>query len=308
MDTNKHQKLRKPFLKTLLVIGFVFVFFSVFVPSAQAAELYFGVSAQEVGVRQQFEVGIFLNTNGQEVNAFEGSIEFPRESLELTEIRDGSSIVSFWIEKPRKDNLFFSGIVPGGYNGERGYLFSLIFTATKIGEVTISTQNERVLLHDGEGSMAEVTKAPLRIRIQEEVFLPGYLPPEDVEIPEVFTPSIAQDPNVFDGKWFLVFYAQDKIGGVERYEIRELRELFRIGKFAFGGSKWAETKSPHLLKDQELRSRVFIKAIDRAGNERIVSLPAQHPFLWYENYLLWIIILLGAFGVFVRLRISWKQK
>ena len=273
----------------------------------QAAELYFGAPAKEVGLNQQFEVGVFLNTDGQEINAFEGMIEFPEEFLKLQEVRDGSTIASFWIERPQKDNLFFSGIVPGGYTGDRGYLFSLIFTAQQTGEALISTKQERVLLHDGKGSPAEFRSSPLVLAITKETLLPGYIAPKDAAPPESFTPSITHDPNVFDDQWFLVFATQDKTSGIDHYEAREVRELFRVWKFVFGWGDWIKAQSPYVLTDQELRSRVFVKAIDKAGNERTVSLPPQHPFAWYENYLLWIII--GG-GILVLLFLStlWRKK
>ena len=42
------------------------------VPIASAAELYFGAHNKEIQVGKAFEVGVFLNTQGQPINAIEG--------------------------------------------------------------------------------------------------------------------------------------------------------------------------------------------------------------------------------------------
>jgi len=59
-----------------------------------------------------------------------------------------------------------------------------------------------------------------------------------------------------DGKYFLVFSTQDKGSGVDHYEVREGR---------FGG--FSEVSSPYILKYQSLDKKIFVKAIDKFGNE-----------------------------------------
>jgi len=291
----------KTYFFFLILLIFLFIPFG-----TQGAELYFGAPAKEVGLNQQFEVGVFLNTDGQEVNAFEGLIEFPTEFLEVQEVRDGGTIASFWIERPKKDNLFFSGIVPGGYTGDRGYLFSLIFTAQQTGEAVISTKQERILLHDGKGSAAEFRSSPLVLAIVKETSLLGYIAPEDAAPPEAFTPAITRDPNVFDDNWFLVFATHDKTSGLDHYEVKEQRE-HGIWRLRFSIANWEERESPYVLKDQKRKSAILIKAVDKQGNERIERVDAQNPLAWYENYFVWVIVGGGIF-VLLFLSILWVKK
>ncbi len=272
-----------------VALGLAIVFFSMWISPARAAEFFFGTHAKELGVGATFEVGVFLNTNSESVNAIEGRILFPEDVLELREIRRGNSVVNFWVEEPlyeKGKGIYYAGIIPGGYEGSYGKLFSLIFSTKKEGSVTIQTVSEKILLNDGLGSEAVITRAPISIVIEKDGSVTEFLPTADTTPPEIFPVEISRDPSLFDGKWFAVFTAQDKGSGVARYEISEMKQkLFGLTH------TWTTTESPHLLRDQNLQSIVTVKAIDRNGNEQIVTIPAKNPLAWYANYENWFILI-----------------
>ena len=276
------------FRKIILFIGvsFILVLFSGLLSglSASAATIFFGAPGQEIGLGKEFEVGVFLNTEDESINAVEGEIIFPTDLIELKEIREGGSIIALWIERPHvgeSGQILFAGVTPGGYIGEKTYLFSIIFQAKQLGQVTISTSNERVLLNDGQGSEAKLRRAPLVLDIKEESLTPPYLAFQDAVPPEPFQPVITQDPNVFDNQWFLVFTTQDKGSGIDHYEIREGKRPFVIAE------------SPYLLQNQNLDEKIIVKAIDKNSNERLSILAPPKPKPWYKNYLIIAIIILG---------------
>ncbi len=268
--------------------------------SVEAAEIFFGARNPSVGIESIFEVGVFLKTDGENINAVQGKITFPDSLLKLKEVRDGNSLVNLWIKKPeaglpsealaKEGEIIFSGLVPGGFIGEDGYLFSLFFETKQKGQARIIAADEQILLADGQGSKASVKQAPLVISIKDTQKVDELPPLNDLDSPEFFTPQTAQDPSVFDGKWFLVFAAQDKASGISHYEIQE------------GVRAWEEAASPYLLEDQNLRSSIAVKAVDKAGNERIERLEAQNPAKWYENWIIWGIIS-GIGIVFVMWRV-----
>ncbi len=285
---------------TSLVLGLTLVFFSVFVPSAQAAEIFFGTHAKEFGVGATFEVGVFLNTDRELINAIEGSIRFPEEILELKEIRRGNSLVNFWIEEPmfqKGGGVRYAGIVPGGYEGLYGQLFSLIFFAKKEGNVTLWTKDEKILRSDGEGSSVNITRAPLSIVVEKNGSITEFLPTTDTTPPEIFPVEISRDPNLFDGKWFAVFTAQDKGSGVARYEVIEQQQFFGPAV------KGVTVKSFYVLSDQNLQSMVTVKAFDKNNNERRITIHAKNPLAWYANYENWIILI----AIILILRIFGKR-
>ncbi|MBI3638138.1 hypothetical protein HY227_00125, partial [Candidatus Wolfebacteria bacterium] len=125
--------------------------------------------------------------------------------------------------------------------------------------------------------------------------------------PEEFTPQITRNPDIFDNKWFLVFAARDFESGIDHYEILEkypVRHIFNLIR----KEKWTRGESPYLLENQNLESDIFIKAVDRAGNEKIIEMKPRNNLKWYENYLIWSIIMalsIISAGVAIRRR---KQK
>lgn len=120
----------------------------------------------------------------------------------------------------------------------------------------------------------------------------------DATPPEEFTPEVSQDSTVFEGKYFLSFSTTDKTSGVDHYEILETRnQKIENGTWKVGGS-------PYLLGDQSLQSKILVKAVDKAGNERIAEiLPLKKSFPY------WIIILISiGIGVIWWLIRAMKRK
>ena len=262
-------------MKKLVAISLVLV--AIGGSSARAAEFYFDGSSADVSAGSQFEVALMMDTETEKINAVQGSVIFPENFLEVRRISDGNSAVNFWIERPKFDNelgkITFAGATPGGYSG-KGKLFSVVFYAKAKGAAILTIKDALALLNDGRGTSAKLTirdfrfavvglargEAPKIIKELEEK-----IPPAD------FYPEISQDPNLFDGKYFLVFATQDKESGVDFYEVSEERGLFR---WLWGpdNKNFVTADSPYLLNDQDLKSRIFVRAVDRAGNERIVTL------------------------------------
>ena len=249
----------------------------------RGAEIFFGSQGKEIANGSKVEVGVFLGTGADSINAVEGNINFPADYFDFGGIFTGNSVLSFWVKNPALSSpgqVSFSGIAPGGFSGQKGYLFSIILKAKKTGQAEIFSSNEKALLNDGSGTAAEILRSPLKLEISEKAPSSNFIPLYDPNPPEDFTPQISSSPDIFGGKYFLVFSTQDKESGVSRYEVKE------------GSRSWAAAESPYLLQDQSLQSDIFIKAIDGAGNQRIAKLNAKNHIAWYQKYLAYIIIVL----------------
>ena len=273
-----------------------------FTLQAQAAEVSFDTKTREIKANQLFEVGVFINSEEEDINAIEGKVVFPSNLLEVKEIRDGNSIINFWIERPKAKNgeIIFSGITPGGYNGGQGLILSIVFSAKKEGDGAIRFSEVKALRNDGQGTEADVKISNFQFLISKQIPIPEI---KDIEPPEEFTPQIAADPAIFDGKWFLVFATQDKGSGIDHYEIKESRQ-----KFFAVFEKWLPAESPYVLMDQELRGFVWIKAVDKIGNERIAVVEPRYPLKWHDDWRIWSIIILGLFVLAVIGKILWKKR
>ena len=283
----------------------------------------FEVSSQtrEPALYQHFQVDVMLNPENQAINAFEARVVFPEELLALEEIRDGDSIVTFWVEKPKEGTateeglrqVYFSGVIPGGfagvlspyYEGARaGRVLSLLFTAKEIGSGMIDVKDQMVYLHDGLGTQTPSFALPLSFKVGREIVVSPIPIVQDEDPPEPFTPEIAQDIDLFEGKYFLVFVAQDKGSGIDHYEIAEKRG---VEIKAYEKLRWREVLSPYVLQDQELKSTLYVKAVDRAGNERVAVVPPENELSLYDKYFFWIIILGGILGL-IFISILWRKK
>ncbi|MEN9582925.1 MAG: hypothetical protein RL641_879 [Candidatus Parcubacteria bacterium] len=281
--------------KTITGIFFAIAcFFAVSIASTvntvQAAEIFFGSNQKEVSIGQSFEIGVFLNTTSESLNAISGTISFSKDNFTVTDIRDGNSIVNMWVERPAISTdatmpgaVTFSGIIPGGYVGDKGYLFSIIFTAQKSGNTSISSTDETILRNDGQGTKTSITHAPLALSVISTPAGNTYTAPEDTIKPESFTPKITRDPNLYDNQYFIAFVADDKQSGIDHFEVKE----------GFWG-KYTTAESPYVLKNQNLTSRVKVKAIDKSGNERVETVSAEH--MGYKSVIFFsILILIIAF-------------
>ena len=287
---------------------FLLSFFISFWPQSMilAAEIFFE-QVKDTGLQSQLMTSVFINTE-EALNAVEGKVIFPSELLELKEIKDGNSIVNFWLERPvagKAGEITFSGVTPGGYKGAKRLIFSMIFWVKQEGEGIFQTRDARALLNDGEGTEANLKTLDLRFTApkKEPVIKEPALEAKDKARPETFTPEVGRDPAILDGKWFVVFAARDKDSGVAHYEIKETRYR-TLGLF----SKWISAESPFALRDQKLRSYIFVKAVDKAGNKRVIKIAPWDPMPWYENYENWAIIIIVTLAALPAAKKLWRKK
>ena len=258
-----------------------------------AAKISFDVQTGNIGIGQQFQTDVLFNSQNEEINAIEGTITFSHDVFELKEIKIANSIINFWVEQPilvSEGRIAFSGITPGGYRGEKGLLFSLIYLSKKEGNGLVSFTEAKALQNDGKGTKAPLKTSNFQFIISKQFPLSPFPigQTKDTKPPESFAPEIASNPTIFEGKQILVFVTQDKESGIDHYEVKEVRQ----GIFATF-SKWMRVESPYILHDQELRSYILVKAVDKAGNERVISISPKNPLAWYKSYQNWFIIVTG---------------
>jgi len=279
----------------ILIINFV-----LFPVAVQGAVLYLEPASGEYYWDDVFVAEIKIDTEGEEINAVKIDLTFFQELLEAKDFSQGNSILAFWPEGPSFSNqegtISFVGGVPGGFQGD-GLLGKLVFQTKKSGE-QFSAQSaavrfldsSQVLLNDGLGTPAElITKEaiftifPEKREVSEDQWRKE-LEKDDIP-PESFEIIISQDPFLFEGKYFIVFQTQDKQTGIDYYEVKE------------GKRDWQRAESPYLLEDQELKSIIKVKAVDKAGNERMAEITPPYKVTW-KDIIPWIILVI-IFGLVI---------
>ncbi len=265
--------------KIIHLIFFLVLLFSPFL--IEAVTLSLEPDVLDYRAEDIFIVEIKINPGEECINVVGLELSYPGEILEGLKFNEANSIISLWAEKPSfrdgEGTLYFSGGIPGGYCGEEKpvLLGEAVFKARKVGwevrrEMTI-TENSMVFLNDGMATQAETEKQGAEVIIRPERRITPYdlwrmRVEEDQTPPKSFTPEIRRDPNLFDGKYFLVFSTTDENTGIDYYMVSEQR---RIGFATLGDKIWVRADSPYVLQDQSLSSMISVKAVDRAGNERV---------------------------------------
>ncbi|MFH0891854.1 MAG: hypothetical protein V1867_03685 [Candidatus Falkowbacteria bacterium] len=288
------------------IVVFIFLFFPAYV---HAAVLYLDPAEGEYGPGDSFTADIKIDVDGECVNTVEAFIGFPNDYLNIIDFLIGESILNLWVEKPdkaglrevnQKGELHFSGGIPGGYcgkipgdPGESNILGRIVF---QIPGMIISdfdrdslsvdfSAASRVLLHDGLGTADVVTTRGALYKFSSASTDPDESWREDIKSdaisPLPFVIELRSDPGIFDGQYYIIFSTTDKETGLDHFEVLEItpeelsgitdkpglyERLFMEPK---SPSDWKRAKTPYLLEDQSLLSIIRVKAVDKAGNERI---------------------------------------
>jgi len=291
--------MKNNFIKFILLLVLVLLPLS----SLQAAQLFFDRDKTAMAVEQQFILPLYLDTEDRAINAFEGEIIFPDHLLKIKEIRYHDSFINFWIEQPniQGNKIKFSGIVPGGYLGQKSLVLSVIFEALQIGEGQISFDNLRLLLNDGAGTAAVLNAQnwSFEINDSEPIILNEIKPIIDVDPPEFFEPILTQVVDIAGEQFILIFATQDKGSGISHYKIKE------------GHLDWVTATSPYVLKNQSLDDEIIVKAVDKAGNQRLATIEPLHDKPWYAKIKIFGIIVLVTLLIIIAYlfgRGKWKIK
>lgn len=299
----------------LIFSAFFFVFYFSLLPSAFGVRMFFETEDAYVG--QTFFATLFLDPEGTAINAVESTVHFS-PSLEVKNIQTGVSVIGMWLQSPlslktedinQKKEFSFSGIIPGGYQGDispfwkghrPGKILVMEFFSRKEGPAEISLKNTRVLSHDGSGSSVSVNSTASKIAVREGVSPLSPRTERDTIAPIFSEARVVKDPSLFQGKFVLIFSAEDKESGIREYQIKERKS------FPWSAFSWHQIESPHLLSDQSLSSIIELKAIDGAGNESVQIIPARYR--WYNRFAFWAIAFLVGIGVALLLGTLLRKK
>ncbi|NMB92186.1 MAG: hypothetical protein GYA31_00990 [Parcubacteria group bacterium] len=292
-------------MKTSKLFFIILISLFVFSCSTNAAEVYLKSSQDKYSPNEIFKAEIRLNvTPGENVTAIEGKIKYNPQDLKAVEFLTGNSILTF-VDQPKIDEnngfVSFSGIIPGGYTGrlpgdpgESNLLGTIAFQVLKTNnpKTTIQVANDsRILVDAGQELKTNLIFKFLDINInpQEVIFNPLNeleLSKESDKIPpEEFTPEIIQTNN----QYFVAFNTQDKQSGIDHYDLNILERNF-WGKLKVS-QNITNITSPYPLTQEDIKKPLQIIAFDKAGNERKALLNPLAEVKWYQNYLVWGIII-----------------
>jgi hypothetical protein len=274
------------------------ILFCLLIPlGVKGAILYLEPSSGEYQPGDTFLVEVKIDTEEECINTVEANLSFSQDILKAVDFSQGDSILTLWVKSPEinqeKGEISFSGGIPGGYCGRipgdpgaSNLLGKIVFRipgmmVRELGENIAEIKfldTSQILLNDGLGTKAKLTSQEASFEILSKLEpskdeWKEELGKDDIP-PELFEIEINQTPTIFEGKYFITFSTTDKQTGIDYYEVKE------------GDRDWQEVESPYLLEDQDLKSIIKVKAVDKSGNERIAEYLPEIP----KNPLYWIII------------------
>jgi len=146
--------------KFLVVLSFILVVISglPLLVEGAGASLYLSPQSGTFFVGSIFDISVFVNTEGNSINAVEVNLKFPPDLLQVTSPTAGSSFISIWADQPFYSNqeglISFKGGVPSpGINTSSGLISTITFRAKAPGQATISfLDSSKVLLADAKGT------------------------------------------------------------------------------------------------------------------------------------------------------------
>ncbi len=250
--------------------------------AAGAATARVAQTPQNIGVGDTVAVSLSVDA-AMPINTFSGTLRYAHNKLELLKVSDGGSVVSLWVTHPRGEDggILFEGLVPGGYAGNGGLLFTAFFRAKTTGAAVVSLENAVFLRNDGTGSAEDISSKALSITIASKAS-GGFVERADTNPPEPFIIQPGSG-DLFSGSPYIAFTAADKGSGINRYEVAEQR-------VSFMPLRWQRASSPYVLADNYGTSDTYVKAVDNAGNERISAYTRPNLARPYELLILGILM------------------
>lgn len=278
-------------------ILFIFLLLIIILPKTARAE-YFELRSQIdsiFGVGDEFYIDLVVDPKDISINGIEGKIEVS-EGLKVIGIENGQSIVKNWIETPVVTNSFvFSGIIPNGFSGylnsdqkEKGLVFRVLLKAESVGKKSVFVKDLSITKNDGIGTLLKVPSVEKLLNVKEVGAGLRYRS-EDFVKPTIYY-EIVSNQDIFEGKYFLVFNAQDDRSGIKEVSIKER-----------GHKDFKKIESPYLLEDQSRKGIITLRAIDNSNNETIVKIKPEVGFI---NILFYLV----SFALFVSIIFYAKYK
>jgi len=212
MEKTKHEKTRirtRNITKFLVFFGFVFVIFSVWSQTVEAANLYFSPSSGSHTIGTTFSVSVYVSSAEQAMNAASGVISFPTDKLSVVSLSKSGSVFSLWVQEPSFSNsagtVNFEGIALNpGFTGASGKAISITFRTKAAGNAPLTFSSGSVLANDGKGTN-------ILTGLGDANFSIGVVGPEAPEIvtpaevagtPEA--PAISSPTHPDPNKWYAV--------------------------------------------------------------------------------------------------------
>lgn len=253
------------------------------VHNVNAAEIRFVVVPSSIEGDTASIVEAYIDPEETAINAVEGVVGFLGSGVENVSsviVETGDSVLDLWLTNPlyaRDEKVVrFAGGSTEGF-AEKGLLFRMRIFSKESDELTISWLSGGAYENNGEGTPVGISSRSLVLSLAKNE--PNQINPASIDSspPYFDTILVSQDPDVYDGKYFVSFRAIDDVSGIARYEVIEDQVVTEI------------RDGVYVLRDQERKSKVVVVAYDQAGNSTSIKVPTKYAG-WYVVFVIGVVM------------------
>ncbi|HCC04865.1 TPA: hypothetical protein DEP58_00990 [Patescibacteria group bacterium] len=323
------------YISLFLVAGCI----GVFPYTTYAVQIFLDTTENTHNLSDTFYIPVRIDTQGECINAVTVEVAYNPDEISIQDVSTGESVLTLWTQFPliqknegkELGQVLFEGGIPGGYcgrvigdPGQTNILAKLVVTGVRQQEFATDTSKvsqvvlgpaTKAYLHDGSGTEAPLTLAGSTLVLTYSSSSPNNLwlsdVKQDVIAPELFEITLVEGPSVGSNKHYIAFNTTDKQSGVDHYEVLETDpDRFGFLTWTPRESYWVIASSPYELRDQNLHSKILVKAVDKNGNERIVTYtPPMSPFVVLtQSYTALLLVGVLVFIVFLVLYKTIRRK
>ncbi len=216
--------------KYYLLVSLVLVFFAL--PKfIFAATLNFSPASGSYSVGDTMSVSVLVSSTNEAVNAFQGNISFPNNTLQVVSVSKANSIVKLWVQEPSYSNgagtVLFEGVTPNpGYVGANGRIITITFRVKSAGPAVVKFTSGQVLANDGSGTdvLSGLSSAQFSLTEAHGTPIPKDPEPEPAipsgpKITSLFVSVIKQDDPLSSRAKFKLAVL-NKSAPIDHYEIQ----------------------------------------------------------------------------------------
>jgi len=200
----------------IVLAGILLILSSAHETLGAGAVLFMSPAIGSYGVGSTFTASVTLDSGGGTgVNASEGTINFDKTALSVSNVSKSNSIFTLWPAEPNFSNaagtVKFSGGSPSTYTKKAGVILQITFKALKVGSTDVSIIGGSALAADGRGTEILSKSVKGTYTITEGQALPPAPPPPSpstqsfapsAEAADTSAPKISSPTHPDENKWY----------------------------------------------------------------------------------------------------------
>jgi hypothetical protein len=148
--------------------------------AAHAANMSFMSGVTNASIGDTIDVSVRIDSQGQTVNAAQGTIQYPNSILQVVRVDHSNSVFNIWAQEPAVNTstgeISFLGGSTNSFSGSSLYVLDITFTVRGTGLATLNFANAGVTAGDGTGANILSSSTAISFRVGASSVTSGAAP------------------------------------------------------------------------------------------------------------------------------------